>query len=99
MTTLMLVQNGFCGCQQQYSQRNAQPSTALPDCIRIRYPLTILVIQAFSPGSANQCILGDVYLRNDLSREQYSHLDHPQCSNPVIDPKAFWLQDIHSFIR
>jgi len=27
-----------------------------------------------SPGSANQCILGDVYLRSNLSREHVSNI-------------------------
>ena len=30
-----------------------------------------------SPGSANQCILGDVYLRSNLSRELISELLQP----------------------
>ncbi len=33
-----------------------------------------------SPGSANQCILGDVYLRSNLSRELYSMLTSFQAS-------------------
>ena len=42
----------------------AQPTTALQDCI-----LSLPLHPGILPGSANQCILGDMYLRSNLPRK------------------------------
>ena len=43
----------------------AQPNTTMLDCIMYLCDPDIL------PGSAYQCILGNMYLRSDLSINQY----------------------------
>ena len=49
------------------SQCIAQPNTTLLDCIL--YPMQYLYDPGTLPSSANQCILGKVCLRSNLSRE------------------------------
>ena len=54
----------------------AQPNTVLHDCILY---LPQYYDPGISPGSANQCILGGVYLRSNLSRkQQYNSLQSQQ---------------------
>ncbi len=51
----------------------AQPNTVLHDCILY---LPQYYDPGISPGSANQCILGGVYLRSNISRNTTKHVHH-----------------------